>query len=128
VPEALAHYVYRHAGQLPELTMRIKVSTPHAYPIKQVACALAGWRGTGMGTRPIGHGGEGPWADEERVHCHFWSHAADDREYPVVGWVDWHGNRYYQYRLYTERFSQSADFLDAALKIDEWIRRGPNPD
>jgi hypothetical protein len=49
-------------------------------------------------------------------------------EYPVIRWVDWRCNRYYQYRHYTERFGQNAEFLDAAVKLDEWIRTGPKPD
>jgi hypothetical protein len=43
-------------------------------------------------------------------------------------WVDWHGNRYYQYRHYTERFGQDTEWLEAAQKIDQWIRTGPKPD
>ncbi len=38
------------------------------------------------------------------------------------------GFRYYQYRHYTERFGQNTEYLEAALKLDEWIRTGPKPD
>jgi hypothetical protein len=42
--------------------------------------------------------------------------------------VDWHGNLYYQYKRYTQRFSQNTNFGQAAQKIDEWNRTGPKPD
>jgi len=42
--------------------------------------------------------------------------------------VDWHGNLYYQYRHYTQRFSQNTDWHEAAQAIDQWIRTGPKPD
>jgi hypothetical protein len=114
---------------LPEFTRYITVSAPHVYPIKQVAVALAGWQsGANFGSRPIGHAGDEPRTDEHRIYYGFWSHTPQRNEYAVVRWVDWHGNRYYQYRNHTERFGQNIEFEQAASKIDEWSRTGPKPD
>ena len=46
---------------------------------------------------------------------------------PIIRFVDWHGNRYYQYRGYTMRFGQQAEWIDAAIEIDKFIRTGRNP-
>lgn len=113
---------------LAEFTHYITVSTPHAYPIKQVDGQLAGWRTSQMGATGFGHAGDEPWVDENRVHFGFWSHSPDRGEYPIIRFVDWHGNRYYQYRHYTDRFGQNTDYLDAAQQLDSWIRTGPKPD
>jgi hypothetical protein len=77
----------------------------------------------------FGHGGDEPVVDERFVHYGFWAEAPETRPWPapIIRWVDWHGSRYYQYRNYTERFGQNTDFLEAAMKIDEWIRTGPKP-
>ncbi len=49
----------------------------------------------------------------------------DENESAIARFVDWHGNRYYQWHHYTGRFGQDADWLDAAKKIDEWLVRRP---
>jgi len=111
-----------------EFTHYVTVSTPHAYPIKQVDAALAGWVRSNFGSRPLGHSGDEPRVDKHRIYYGFWTHTPQPGEYPIVRWVDWHGNRYYQYRHYTERSGQNTDFLQAAQTIDVWIRTGPKPD
>jgi hypothetical protein len=119
-------------GRYPELTHRITVTAPRAYPVKQVDAYLAGWS-TGqmsenMSVRPTGFRPDDPYADEDRFYFHFWSHSPAELEKPIVRWVDWRGNLYYQYRDYTDRFSPNTEWIEAATKIDEWIRIGPKPD
>lgn len=107
----------------------LMVSTPLAYPVKQVAGA---WVMTGNGNfsvvddfradEPVVTGDRASYIRTTRI-----SSGSRDAQ-PVIRFVDWHGNLYYQYRHYTERFPQNTDFHDAAVKIDEWIRTGPNPD
>jgi hypothetical protein len=81
-----------------------------------------------MSARPFGFRADEPHVDEQRAYFGFWSHTPGEDEKPIVRWVDWHGNRYYQYRNYSERLGQDTDFLEAAQKIDQWIRTGPKPD
>ncbi len=50
-----------------------------------------------------------------------------DRAYPIMRWVDWQGNFYYQLRHYTMRFPPSTDFGEAANVIDVWVRTGAGP-
>lgn len=114
--------------RIAEFTHYITVSAPHSYPIKQVEGRLAGWRASNFGERGFGHAGDEPWIDEQRAYFGFWSNAPQRDEYPIMRWVDWHGNRYYQYKHYTDRFGQNDDFLFAAQKLDEWTRLGPKPD
>jgi hypothetical protein len=47
---------------------------------------------------------------------------------PVIRFVDWHGNRYYQYRGYTRRFGQNDKWRNALEWFDMFLRRGPSPD
>jgi hypothetical protein len=86
----------------------------------------------GLGIIPFGHAGDDPYIDAERIYYPFWAYFPDPRQAfqaaPIMRFVDWHGNLYYQYRHYTKRFSQSTDFGEAAQVIDEWIRTGPKAD
>jgi hypothetical protein len=86
-------------------------------------------RTRGLGIVGLGHAGDEHYVDEQRVYYAFWAEApyrAPDAA-PIMRFVDWHGNRYYQYRHYTGRFGQNTDWADAARKLDEWIRTGPKP-
>jgi hypothetical protein len=83
-----------------------------------------------LSTIDFGHAGDEPSIDEQRIYYGFWVAVPVTaiRADPIMRFVDWHGNLYYQYRRYTQRFPQNTDWLTAAQKIDEWIRTGPKPD
>jgi hypothetical protein len=84
----------------------------------------------GLGITGFGHGGDEPYIDEQRIYYSFWAAVpvpAPDAT-PLMRFVDWHGNLYYQYRNYTKRFPQNTDWSEAARVIDQWIRTGPKPD
>lgn len=111
-------------------THRITVSTPHAYPIKWIDGRWVLTNNGNLGVVPFGFGIDTPTLDDNRTSYSFRARipaTAPDAE-PVIKFVDWHGNLSYQYRHYTERFPPNTDFIDAAIKIDEWIRTGPKPD
>lgn len=111
-------------------THRITVSTPHAYPIKWVDGRWVVNSSGNLSVVPFGFRLDNPTVDEDRTYYSFRARipaTAHDAE-PIVRFVDWHGNQYYQYRHYTERFSQDTDFQQAAIKIDEWTRTGPDAD
>jgi hypothetical protein len=60
----------RKHGRLPEFTHYVTVSSPRAYPIKQVSAEWVGWRSggsaTNLATRGFGHAPVEPWADEQK--------------------------------------------------------------
>ena len=119
-----------HPGHGHNYNRRITVSTPHAYPIKWVDGRVAYNANGNLGIIPFGHVGDDPYIDAERIYYPFWAEipAKAFQAAPIIRFVDWHGNLYYQYRHYTKRFGQNTDFNEAAQVIDEWIRTGPKPD
>jgi hypothetical protein len=120
-----------HAGLGRDFNRRVTLSTPHAYPIKWVDGALAHRsNGGGLGIIPFGHAGDDPYIDAERIHYPFWAYFPDQafQAAPIMRFVDWHGNLYYQYRHYTKRFGQNTTWEQAAQALDEWIRTGPKAD
>lgn len=99
-------------GQDAEFTHQITVSAPHTYPIKWVD---GRWVLTGngnFGTVDFGFSIDTPIVDENWTRYTFRAKipATDLEAQPVIRFVDWHGNQYFQYRNYTERFSQDTDF------------------
>jgi hypothetical protein len=122
--------IKEHPGRGHNFNRRVTLSTPHAYPIKQVEGCMVLPSNSGLGTIGFGHAGDEPYVDEQRIYYSFWAEVPEREPAaaPIMRFVDWHGNRYYQYRHYTERFEQNTDWLEAAQKIDEWIRTGPKPD
>jgi len=119
-----------HPGLGHDFNRRVTLSTPHAYPIKQVDGRLAHNANGNLGILSFGHAGDDPYIDAERIYYSFWAYFPDQafQAAPIMRFVDWHGNLYYQYRHYTKRFSQNTDFNQAAQVIDEWIRTGPKAD
>jgi hypothetical protein len=119
-----------HPGTGHDFNRRITLSTPHAYPIKWVGGCLVIRANSGLSIIDFGHAGDEPSIDEQRIYYSFWAAVPPTaiRADPIMRFVDWHGNLYYQYRRYTQRFPQNTDWLTAAQKIDEWIRTGPKPD
>jgi hypothetical protein len=113
-----------------DFNRRITLSTPHAYPIKWVAGSLVVQTNSGLSIIPFGHAGDEPYIDEQRIYYAFWVAvpATATNAAPIMRFVDWHGNLYYQYRHYTQRFPQNTEWHEAARVIDEWIRTGPKPD
>jgi hypothetical protein len=120
-----------HPGRGHDFNRRITLSTPHSYPIKYVDGRLVV---TQANSNPsiigFGHGGDDPRIDDQRVYYSFWAEvpAAAIQTDPIMQFVDWHGNLYYQFRHYTQRFSQNTDWSQAMQTIDEWIRTGPKAD
>lgn len=113
-----------------DFNRRVTLSTPHAYPIKWVDGRLVVQSNNGLGIVPFGHAGDEPYIDELRIYYAFWAAVpvTAPKASPLMRFVDWHGNLYYQYRHYTQRFSQNRDWHEAAQAIDQWIRTGPKPD
>jgi len=119
-----------HPGQGRDFNRRVTLSTPHAYPIKWVDGSLVVQSNNGLSIISFGHGGDDPYIDEQRIYYAFWAAVpvTATNAAPIMRFVDWHGNLYYQYRHYTQRFPQNTDWGEAARVIDEWIRTGPKPD
>jgi len=119
-----------HPGGGHDYNRRITLSTPHTYPIKWVDGALVAPTNSGLSILPFGHAGDEPYIDEQRIHYAFWAAVpvTASRAAPIMRFVDWHGNYYYQYKHYTQRFGQNTDWIKAAQALDEWIRTGPKPD
>jgi hypothetical protein len=113
-----------------DFNRRVTLSSPHAYPIKWVDGRLVVQSNNGLGIVPFGHAGDEPYIDELRIYYAFWAAVpvTAPKASPLMRFVDWHGNLYYQYRHYTQRFSQNTDWHEAAQAIDQWIRTGPKPD
>lgn len=119
-----------HPGHGHDFNRRVTLSTPHAYPVKWVEGRLVNQTNSGLGILPFGHAGDDPYVDAERIYYPFWTAipAQAPKAKPIMRFVDWRGNLYYQYRHYTKRFSQNTDWSKVAQAIDEWIRTGPKPD
>ena len=109
---------------------RIDVSTPTAYPIKQVDGRWVLTSHGNFSTVDFGFGVDPPTVEGDRTTYSFRARipVTDSDAEPIVRFVDWHGNLYYQYHHYTKRFSQNTDFGQAAQVIGQWIRTGPKPD
>ena len=56
-----------------DFNRRITLSTPHAYPVKQVEGRLAHNANGGLGILPFGHSGDEPVIDEQRIYYSFWA-------------------------------------------------------
>jgi len=119
-----------HPGHGHEFNRRVTVSSPHSYPIKWADGALVAPLNSGLSIIPFGHGGDDPYIDEQRIYYGFWAAVplTAPKATPIIRFVDWHGNYYYQYRHYTQRFPQNTAWEKAAQVLDEWIRTGPKPD
>ena len=114
-----------------DFNRRVTLSTPHTYPIKWVDGSLVAQTNSGLSILPFGHAGDDdPYIDEQRIYYAFWAAVpvTAPNATPIMRFVDWHGNLYYQHRHYTQRFPQNSDWSEAARVIDQWIRTGPKPD
>jgi hypothetical protein len=120
----------QHPGNGHDFNRRVTLSTPHAYPIKWVDGGLVAQANSGLSIFPFGHAGDDPYIDEQRIYYAFRAAVpvTTPDAAPIMRFVDWHGNLYYQYRHYTQRFSQNTEWHEAAQVIDQWIRTGPEPD
>jgi hypothetical protein len=109
---------------------RVTLSAPHAYPVKWVDGCLVARVNSGLSILPFGHAGDEPYIDEQRIYYAFWAAVpvTAPGAVPIIRFVDWHGNLYYQYLHYTQRFTQNTDWNQAAQALDQWIRTGPKPD
>jgi hypothetical protein len=109
---------------------RIILSSPNISPVKQVQGAIVTIRPDGgLNITPFG-GHAPPTVDTERTYYQFHvdvQETSGQGAYPVMRWVDWHGNLYYQFRHYSMRFPPNTDFGEAATVIYGWIRTGAAP-
>lgn len=74
---------------------RITLSTPHAYPIKQVDGCIVHRTNGGLGIIPFGHSGDAPFIDDQRIYYPFWAEVPAHvfQPAPIMRFVDWHGNK-----------------------------------
>jgi len=97
---------------------RVTISAPHAYPVKHVegrfVIPSADWK-----VIEFGHRGEPAYVDVDRVYYSFWAEVppAAFGAAPLVRFIDWRGNLYYQYQHYTERFDAGTDWLEAVKEL-----------
>jgi hypothetical protein len=118
-----------HPIQGHHFNRQVTLSTPRAYPIKWVDGRTIAHTNSNTSIIPFGHSGDDPWDDEQRIFYRFWAEfPTTGKADPIMKFVDWHDNLYYQYRGYTQRFSQNTDWDKAWRAIDEWIRTGPKPE
>ena len=119
-----------HPGRGHDYNRRVILSTPHTYPVKWVDGCLVYRNNGNLSILQFGHSGDEPYIDEQRVYYAFWAEvrATASDAVPMMRFVDWHGNLYYQYKHYTQRFPQNTDWIKAAQVLDEWIRTGPKSD
>jgi hypothetical protein len=109
---------------------RIVVSAPVTYPVKWVDVQIVHNASGNVALRPAGHSGD-PASTENGLVCYrFWAEIPEQlfKPFPIVRFVDQHGNLYYSLRGHTWRFPQNTEPHSAAVQIDEWIRTGPRPD
>lgn len=111
-------------------THRIIVTTPAAYPVKQVDAQIAYQTNSGLGILPPGWVFGRPATENGQVRYTCSAHVPQqvNNSAPIVRFTDRNGNLYYSYLGYTRRFGQSTDWIDAAATLDQWIRIGPKPD
>jgi hypothetical protein len=112
-----------------DFNRRVTLSTPHTYPVKWVDGCLVAQNNSNLSILPFGHAGDEPYIDEQRIYYAFWAAVpvTASNAVPMMRFVDWHGNLYYQYKHYSQRFPQNTDWIEAAQVLDEWIRTGPKP-
>lgn len=109
---------------------RIVVSAPVTYPVKGVEVQIVHNSNGNVAIRPAGHGGDPASTENGRVCYRFWAEIPEQlfQPFPIVRFVDQHGNLYYSLRGHTWRFPPNTEPGSAAVQIDKWIRTGPGPD
>jgi len=113
-----------------DFTHRIIVSAPVTYPIKWVDVQIVHNSSGNVALRPTGHVGDPASIENGRTYYRFWAEIPEQlfQPFPIVRFVDQHGNLYYSLRGHTSRFLQNTEPTSAAVQIDQWIRTGPRPD
>jgi hypothetical protein len=113
-----------------DFTHRIVISAPATYPVKWVNVQIVHNSSGKVALLGAGHGGDPASTESGRVFYLFWAEIPERlfQPFPIVSFVDQHGNLYYSLRGHTLRFPQNTDPTSAAVQIDEWIRTGPRPD
>jgi len=105
----------------------ITVSAPITYPVKQVQAEVAWQSNSGLAMTSTGFGGDPPRADNQRRYYTFRASVSPHiRPESAIRFIDLHGNRYYQFRDHTQRFSSDIDWPQALAAIDQWLRTGPS--
>lgn len=112
------------------ITHRIIVTTTAAYPIKWLDARIAHRTNNSIGTLGTGWSFDRPVTENGQVRytCNAQVGSQVRDPAPVVRFTDSYGNLYYSYLGFTRRFSQNADFHEAAVEIDKWVRTGPKSD
>jgi hypothetical protein len=100
----------------------ITVSTPRAYPITKVEGGLAQKGNHGWGIR-LFRDAVDPYQDDTKTYFSFRGNInVTSPELPVIRFTDWHGNLYYVFRGYTERFDiEQTNWRDAINDMQERI-------
>lgn len=112
------------------ITHRIIVTTPAAYPIKQIDARIIHQTNSGLGILPTGWTFGRPSIEngQARYVCSAGVPHQVIKAVPIVRFTDRNDNLYYSYLGYTRRFGQNTDWTGAATQMDRWIRTGPKPD
>lgn len=120
----------REASGVRGPTHEIVVTVPAGYPVKWLDARIAHRANGGISTLGAGWSFDRPDAQNGQVRytcrAEVSGQLADPA--PVVRFTDRNGTLYYSYLGFTRRFGQNTDFHQAAVEIDKWVRRGPEPD
>jgi hypothetical protein len=130
-PAGSAQSQAEQAARTPDrITHRIIVTTPAAYPIKQLDAQIAYQANSGLGMLPPGWTFGSPVTENGQMRYTCYAHVPDQTHdaTPIVRFTAGNGALYYSYRGYTRRFGQNTEFINAAMQLDMWIRTGPEPD
>jgi len=112
------------------ITHRVIVTTPGAYPIKQIDAQIVHHTDSNLGVLAPGWTFEHPLRENGQVRYTCFARVPPQVHdaAAIVRFTDRNGNLYYSYLGYTRRFGQNTEWTDAARQLDLWVRTGPKPD
>lgn len=103
----------------------IVVSSPDDYPIEQVETRVVVQLSTGTRIEWYGHSSGGGYYDiGGRIKYLFAGERQLSMWTPIIRFVDGQGNRYYQYKNYTECFPIEMDWKEALRELEKRIQNG----
>jgi hypothetical protein len=104
-----------------DFNYRIIVSAPVTYPVKWVDVQIVHNSSGNLALRSAGHAGDQATTENGRVCYRFWAEIPEllFQPFPIVSFVDQHGNLYFSLRDHTERFPQNTKPESAAVQIDK---------
>jgi hypothetical protein len=105
--------------------LKVILSAPNVSPVKQVQGALVRFHaGTLVNTTPLPSLPVQQIGDERTSYTFTANTTGSGHNYPLMRFVDWNGNLYYQFRHYTMRFDPGTEWADALHAIEKWSRDG----